>query len=867
MADKLEVVVHHGGGFEEFNHNGYVGANVRWFVDEDYFSYFEFVGEIKKELKYPTVDTMWFYDPQDLDELVLLEDDMGTNRMCNIAKMDGRVHLYLMHPLGEPDIIEMIENGPAKGVNEYGPAEVVNEHGPAEGVKEHGPTDCINDVEGSEGVNEGGSNRGVNQKRPIAEGVIEKEAVQATDKGKGVRIDDDIIDDLLNEVDYEEESEDSAIGIQFDDSEEECILEDHFENEGGETVLDEGGVVDETIVDETVTTKKGKKGKDASVSQPKKKRGRPKKKTQTPNIVVVEGEQQKEQGDDLFEQQDVGARDKGKGKATDGGLSDIEDCISDELHSGNDSEDEEQSNVKKDKFPTFKLLKNMRDYKWEVGTYFACKQEFQNAIKCYSIQSARAVKFKKNDKKRMRVICKPGCKWAAYCAHIPGQETWQLRKIHDDHKCNREPHVPLLSSNWLSKKLHTNVKENPNLKLLDIVERTQQKWNLRISKTKAYRARGLAFDLVDGSFREQYTRFYDYCHELLRSNRGSTVIVTTTPFQGGTRACSAITFISDQQKGLLPAIEELLPVIVGARAKPIITMIEEIRVYLMERWEKCRQKIGRYGESILSDIKKKLAREASFTNHWMVRHAGEEFYEVRHISATGDKFSVSLGTKECSCRKWMLTGLPCRHAIACMRHMDIDPDQYVPNYFRRETYEACYHPIIYPTNGQNLWVKTAFTDLQPPPIKRQPGRPKKKRNKEAHELKRDDSQMNRAFHGIVCGRCKLPGHNKSTCKLPCPPQQAPIQSGTSQTAPATQAPATQPALAPQPAATQPAASQPALATQPVASQSAASNSQQPPSKKRKKGQSKPASTHPPNTGNTRQKLPCKRGNQASTPRI
>jgi hypothetical protein len=189
-----------------------------------------------------------------------------------------------MHPLGEPDIIDMIENGPAEGVNEYGPAEVVNEYGPAEGVKEHGPTDCIN---------EGGSNKGVNQKRPIAEEVIEKEAVQATDKGKGVRIDDDVIDDLLDEVDYEEESEDSAIGIQFDDSEEDCILEDHFENEGGENVLDGGGVVDETTVDETtvdetVTTKKGKKGKDASVSQPKKKRGRPKKKTQTPNLVVVE---------------------------------------------------------------------------------------------------------------------------------------------------------------------------------------------------------------------------------------------------------------------------------------------------------------------------------------------------------------------------------------------------------------------------------------------------------------------------------------------------------------------------------------------------------------------------------------------------
>ncbi|GAU39486.1 hypothetical protein TSUD_279070 [Trifolium subterraneum] len=60
-------------------------------------------------------------------------------------------------------------------------------------------------------------------------------------------------------------------------------------------------------------------------------------------------------------------------------------------------------------------------------------------------------------------------------------------------------------------------------------------------------------------------------------------------------------------------------VIVGARAKPIVTMIEEIRVYLMERWEKSRQKIGRYAESILPNIKKKLEREASFSNQWMVR--------------------------------------------------------------------------------------------------------------------------------------------------------------------------------------------------------------------------------------------------------
>ncbi|GAU44905.1 hypothetical protein TSUD_400570 [Trifolium subterraneum] len=724
MGDRLEVVVHHGGGFEEFDHNGYVGAEDSWFVDEDYFSYFEFVGEIKEQLNYPSIDTMWFYDPQDLDELVLLEDDMGANRMRNIAQMSERVHLYLMHPMGEPDIIEVIEHGPIEGVNDNGPTVLVSENGPSEGVNENGSAEVVNDNGPTVLVSEMGLVRVVNEgdkDGPTVEVINDKEGQQETD-----------IDDNIDE----EDSDDSALGIHFDDEEEDCMLEDNFGDEGGED-----NFVDQTMVDENVV---GENGQNETVIKDKGK------------SVRKEGAQ----GDELFEEEDVGKIDKGKGKAMAGGLSDIDEYNSEELDSGtdtSDNEDDEQSNANHSKFPTFKMPTSMRDYKWESGMYFACKQEFQEAIRCYAIHSTRG-----------------------------GQESWQLRSVKDEHLCNRDPKVKLLSSNWLGKKLHKKVKENPNLKLVDIIERTQQKWNLKIGRTKAARARSLAFDIVDGSFREQYTRFNDYAHELLRSNHGSTIIVTTTPFQGdeddlehpgrplyphfqrayicfkgckesflkcrpiigldgaflkgyyggqilaaigrdpndqmlpiafavvegetketwkwflelltndlgGTRSCSLITFISDQQKGLLPAMDELLPgvahremqeiktingeafkhlikipprhwsksyftpepkcdtlvnnmseafnsVIVGARAKPIVTMIEEIRVYMMERWEKSRQKIGRYAESILPNIKKKLEREASFSNQWMVRPAGYELFEVRNISATATQAGAS----------------------------------------------------------------------------------------------------------------------------------------------------------------------------------------------------------------------------------
>jgi hypothetical protein len=164
----------------------------------------------------------------------------------------------------------------------------------------------------------------------------------------------------------------------------------------------------------------------------------------------------------------------------------------------------------------------------------------------------------------------------------------------------------------------------------------------------------------------------------------------------------------------------------------------------------------------------------------VIDRRGSEFdYEVRYLSMTGngeETFAVNLLRRECSCRKWLITGLPCCHAIACMKSQSIDIDQYVPDCFRKEKYEACYRSIIYPTNGQALWRRTEYADLQPPPVKRQPGRPKKKRRKDADE-KRDEQQLKRAKNGVKCSRCKKEGHNKSTCKLPPPPPPATATDG------------------------------------------------------------------------------------------
>ncbi|RDY01792.1 hypothetical protein CR513_14827, partial [Mucuna pruriens] len=83
--------------------------------------------------------------------------------------------------------------------------------------------------------------------------------------------------------------------------------------------------------------------------------------------------------------------------------------------------------------------------------------------------------------------------------------------------------VNLLTRKWLSSKLQTSVRENPKLKLNDIREKAQMKWNTRITKVKAFTTRNRVKNMVDGLFKKQYRRIYDYTHELLRSNMGSTI--------------------------------------------------------------------------------------------------------------------------------------------------------------------------------------------------------------------------------------------------------------------------------------------------------------------------------------------------------
>ena len=79
------------------------------------------------------------------------------------------------------------------------------------------------------------------------------------------------------------------------------------------------------------------------------------------------------------------------------------------------------------------------------------------------------------------------------------------------------------------KKLVKKLRIHPQLRHSEAFDHMKEEYNVYINDKKIYRALKRARHLVEGSEKEQYGRLWEYLHELLRSNNGSTTKMEVIP--------------------------------------------------------------------------------------------------------------------------------------------------------------------------------------------------------------------------------------------------------------------------------------------------------------------------------------------------
>ncbi|KAL5124560.1 hypothetical protein HKD37_02G004937 [Glycine soja] len=253
------------------------------------------------------------------------------------------------------------------------------------------------------------------------------------------------------------------------------------------------------------------------------------------------------------------------------------------------SSDDEDEDV--EVYPQYSQSSGVGEQKLELGMEFGTLDEFKSALREYSILMDREFKWKKNDKQRARAKCKKAfCDWEIYCAKNEVRNYFQIKTF----------------------------KMQPTLKCVEALEYFKQEFGVHIEVTKMWRAMKEAKKLVEGNERKQYAKVFDYAHELLRSNPGSTQwkskelkgivwqcakSTTVAEFEGHmahlkTINCQAWEYLNKWPKQAwtkahfsttTPKVDNICnntcevfnSRILQYRCKPIITMLEEIRSYIM----------------------------------------------------------------------------------------------------------------------------------------------------------------------------------------------------------------------------------------------------------------------------------------------
>jgi hypothetical protein len=221
--EKFEVVVHHMGAFSEPNHLGYYGMESTWICHPDTWSYFEVLGGLK-DIGYNDLESLWYYDPHDMNELIRLNNDVGTKRMKYTTVVEEYPTLEYFKQVPDPVRSNEVKGsgitmkgGSSNEVNEGGPSNVVdNESGPCIEVdKESGPCNVGGGFFHEVPVESGPINDTVFE----SEGVVDKES-----ENVGQAFNRDESENVSPTEGTEEDSEDdNAFEVTFGDPEDEGV--------------------------------------------------------------------------------------------------------------------------------------------------------------------------------------------------------------------------------------------------------------------------------------------------------------------------------------------------------------------------------------------------------------------------------------------------------------------------------------------------------------------------------------------------------------------------------------------------------------------------------------------------------------------
>ncbi|XP_056842887.1 uncharacterized protein LOC130495502 [Raphanus sativus] len=199
------------------------------------------------------------------------------------------------------------------------------------------------------------------------------------------------------------------------------------------------------------------------------------------------------------------------------------------------------------------------------------------------------------------------------------------------------------------------------------------------------------------------------------------------------------------------------------REYPVIPLLDSIREMLTRWFFERRTKSRKHTKPLTIRIEKKIDRRITKGRTFLVQPVNEHRFLVR-----GDTFDclVDLDRRTCSCGKYDLLKIPCRHAIKAGLTVGRSPSSLTDDMYTTSTWRTAYQETINPIGvPEDSWVvpnEVEIASVLPPESRRGAGR-RRKRRYETVEDKLRSSQRGQEKKRRRCSRCGEENHNRATC--------------------------------------------------------------------------------------------------------
>ncbi|XP_048623684.1 uncharacterized protein LOC125592513 [Brassica napus] len=202
------------------------------------------------------------------------------------------------------------------------------------------------------------------------------------------------------------------------------------------------------------------------------------------------------------------------------------------------------------------------------------------------------------------------------------------------------------------------------------------------------------------------------------------------------------------------------------REYPVIPLLDSIRELLTRWFYERRLLSSKHVDPLTAKVERKIDRR-------IVKAKGFQVYKVDNFRSVvkGDIYDchVDLERRTCTCGKYDIGKIPCRHAIPAIYSRGMEVHRFTDALYSTAAWRTAYadsiNPIAVLESEWNVPAEVKLAKVLPPKTRKSAGRPVKRRY-ESVEDKIASSQGSRKNKKHKCSRCGTEGHKRGTCDLP-----------------------------------------------------------------------------------------------------